>query len=229
MKNRYQFRDYCARLRLVAMSGIALLLAGCVQQAVRDYSAFRAADPRSILIVPVINNTVEVSAPDYFLSTISKPVAERGFYVFPVHLVKRVSEDEGMSDSNLVHAADPTLLAKYFGADAVLYVTIERWDARYAVFSTSVTVEFSYLMKDGKTGAELWSEKQTYVYTPQNSNSGNAMADLIASAINAAATKAAPSYVPLAQAANQTAVTAKHRGLPAGPFHKNYKQDTKDF
>ena len=72
---------------------------------------------------------VDVTAPDYFLSTVPIPLAERGYYVFPVNLVKRVLEDDGLSDAVLVHSADPKRLAALFGADAVLYVTIERWDA----------------------------------------------------------------------------------------------------
>ena len=128
---------------------IAILLStGCVTQEAYDYSAFRAADPKSILVVPVVNNTMNVDAPDYFLTTTSEPVAERGFYVYPVNLVKKLMELDGLSDANLVHNADPTRLASLFGADAVLYITIDRWDAQYLLVSTTVTVEFSYILKD---------------------------------------------------------------------------------
>ena len=129
-----------------------------------DYSAFRSANPRSILIVPVVNNSVDVTASDYFLSAISKPVAERGYYVFPVNMVKRVMEADGLADANMVHSADPTRLAALFGADSVLYVSIERWDAQYAVLSTSVTVEFTYTLKDGHTGDTIWQSDQKIVY-----------------------------------------------------------------
>ena len=75
-----------------------------------------------------------MDAPDYYLSTAAKPLAERGYYVFPFNLVKRVMEDDGLADADMVHAADPVRLASLFGADTVFYVSIERWDARYAVF-----------------------------------------------------------------------------------------------
>jgi hypothetical protein len=106
----------------------------------KDYSKFRDEDPESILIVPVVNRSADVDAPDYFLSTATLPIAERGYYVFPVNLVKRLLEDDGLSDANIVHSADPTRLRELFGADAILYISIERWDARYAVLSTTVTV-----------------------------------------------------------------------------------------
>jgi len=108
-----------------------------------DYAHFRAEAPRSILVVPVTNKSVDVNAPDYFLATIATPLAERGYYVFPVNMVKSVLSDDGLSDANLVHAGDPRRLGELFGADAVMYITIERWDARYAVLSTAVTVELS--------------------------------------------------------------------------------------
>lgn len=194
-----------------------------------NYAKLREADPRSILIVPVVNRTVDVTAADYFLSTISRPVAERGYYVYPVYLVNRLLQDDGLSDANLVHQANPKRLGALFGADAILYVTIDRWDAKYAVFTTSVEVEFRYVMKSGKTGEELWSSKEFLHYAPQSNSSGNPLFDLIADAVAAGITKAAPNYVPLAQQANGIAVTRPHRGLPAGPYRENYKQDLAEF
>jgi hypothetical protein len=216
-------------IRIVFLCMIASGLSACVAPMKNtDYSALRTAKPRSILVVPVINRSVEVDAPDYFLSTISRPVAERGYYVFPVHLVKRVMEDDGLSDANMVHAGDPKRLGQLFGADSIMYVTIERWDARYVILSTAVTVELSYRLKSAATGESLWENTQKLVYQPQNNSSGG-LAGLIASAIVAAMTKAAPNYVPLAQQANMQALTFKGRGLPAGPYDDLYQKDQADF
>ena len=192
-----------------------------------DYSAFRSADPRSILIVPVVNNSVDVNASDYFLSAISKPVAERGYYVFPVNMVKRVMEADGLADANMVHSADPTRLAALFGADSVLYVSIERWDAQYAVLSTSVTVEFTYVLKDGHTGETIWNSAQKIVYQPRAGGSGSGVADLVIAVVAAAVTKANPNYMPLARQANQATVIRQHLGLPAGPYRP--EEDQKDM
>lgn len=220
-----------SKAKVTIILGAYLVLGGCAGlEEKKDYTQFRQAAPRSILVVPVVNRSVDVDAPNYFLSTISKPVAERGYYVFPVNLTKRILEDDGLSDADMVHRADPTRLRELFGADAILYVSIERWDARYAVLSTTVTVEFSYVLKNGKTGEELWSSKETMVYQPQRSNSsGNPLADLIAQAVVAAATKAAPNYIPLAQQANAAAVSKPHRGIPAGPYREEYRKDLDNF
>ena len=180
------------------------------------------------MVVPAINKSVAVDAPDYFLSTISRPLAERGYYVFPVHLVKRLMEDDGLNDADMVHAGDPQRLGKMFGSDAIMYVSIERWDARYIVLSTTVTVELKYVLKSASTGKTLWDNSQKLVYQPQN-NSGGGLAGLIAQAVVAAMTKAAPNYVPLAQQANLQAIYIKGQGLPAGPYDQHYQKDQADF
>jgi len=212
---------------------LAIVCTGCMTPTPDvhyDYSAFRSADPRSILIVPVVNNSVDVDASDYFLSAISRPVAERGYYVFPVNMVKRVMEEDGLADADMVHSADPTRLAALFGADAVLYVSIERWDAKYAVLTTSVTVEFTYVLKDGHTAETIWQSDQKIVYAPRSGGSGSIIADLVVAAVQAAATKANPNYMPLARQANNHTVVESHHGLPAGPYRpEEYKKDMERY
>lgn len=215
-------------MRRLLLLGACIALGGSLGCATapssQDYAKLTAAQPRSILIVPVVNKSVDVDAPAYFLSTIPVPVAERGYYVFPVNMVKRVLEDDGLSDASLVHAADPVRLCSLFGADSVLYVTIERWDAQYLVLSTTVTVEFDYAWKDGKTGDTFWTAHRVITYTPQSSG-GSGLGGLIAAAVNAAIAKAAPSYMPLARQANQEVMEYPGPGFPAGPYRPEYRRD----
>jgi hypothetical protein len=214
------------RVLLLPLLAVLLLSLGCAAAPPKkDYTVFRSADPRSILILPVVNNTQNVEAPSLFLSTLPIPVAERGYYVFPVNMVKRVLEDEGLSDPNLVHGADPGRLCNLFGSDAVLYVTIEAWTAQYMVITTQVTVEFDYVMKDGKTGDTIWKEHRRVVYSPQQQSGGHPLAALVAAAVQAAVTKASPNYMPLARQANDQVFNAPGIGLPAGPHHAEYGKD----
>lgn len=212
----------------ILAASFLLNTAGCVTAPRKaDFTKFRTENPSSILVVPAINKSVDVNAPDYFLATISKPLAERGYYVFPVNMVRSVLADDGLSDANLVHSGDPHRLGELFGADSVMYVAIERWDARYVVLATTVTVELNYSLRSTKTGAEIWKNHQIMVYQPQNNSGG--LAGLIANAIAAAITKAAPNYVPLAQQANGLAIDTKGTGLPAGPHAVQYLKDANDF
>lgn len=195
------------------------LLAGCAHTLPpKDSSKFKAANLSSILVVPVVNQSVEVTAPDFFLSTVSVPLAERGYYVFPVNLVKRILEDEGLSDANLVHSASVEKVCNLFGSDSVLYVTIKEWNAQYMVLSTTVNVKLHYAIKDCKTGDTLWEHEQKMAYTPQSSSTGNPIGDLIVMAVSAAVTKAAPNYVPLARQANARTFYADGVGIPLGHY-----------
>lgn len=205
------------------------LAAGCsTTSPPKDYTKFRELDPKAILVVPVVNRSVDVNAPDYFLTTISRPVAERGYYVFPVNLVKQILEDDGLSDADMVHSSNPIRLAELFGADAILYISIERWDAQYLVLSTQITVKFKYILKCGKTGETIWESSETMIYSPQQSGGGG-LGGLVAMAITAAVAKAVPNYIPLSQQANKCGVTKPHSGLPAGPYLDTHGKDKDMF
>jgi hypothetical protein len=200
---------------------LVAVLTGCAGAPVKkDLSAFNTAAPRSILVVPAINKTLDVDAPNYLLSTLTVPLAEKGFYVFPVNTAKFVLEQEGYYEGEQVHRQPPEALAKLFGADAVLYVTIKRWDAQYAILAATVTVEFDYRMV-AKDGTEIWQANQKMQYSPQqNNSSGSPLAILITAAINAAVTRAAPNYLPLTQQANQMVFVLGPNAIPNGPYRK---------
>jgi hypothetical protein len=201
---------------------VAALLTGCATApAVKtDLSAFQAAAPRSILVVPAANKSVDVDAPNYLLTTLTVPLAEKGFYVFPVHTAKTVLEQEGLYEGEQIHQQPPAHLAQMFGADAVLYVTINQWDAKYVLLSTTVTVDFDYKLVY-KDGTELWRANKRMQYTPQqNQNSGSPLASLIAAAVTAAIERAAPNYMPLTQAANNDVFVMGPTAIPNGPYRK---------
>ena len=215
-------------LKTLLTAPLVLLLVvieqGCATVAPKDYTQYRQANTHSILVVPAINRSVNVDAPNCFLATISVPLAERGYYVFPVNMVKSVMENEGLADANLVHTADPVRLGELFGADAILYVTIESWEARYMLLTTEVIVELSYQLKSAISGQLLWQNSEKMTYSPDNSNGG-----IIGAIIGAAITKAAPEYRPLAKLTNALALNQPHKGIPAGPYHQAYQQDMPQF
>lgn len=205
----------------------AALLAGCVAQPVKkDMSAFQAAAPRSILVVPTVNKSLDVDAPNYVLTTLPVPLAEKGYYVFPVNTAKMVLEQEGFYEGERIHEQPPAALAKLFDADAVLYVTINRWDAQYALITTTVTVEFEYRMVS-RDGTEIWAEKKRMQWQPDSNSSGTPMAQLFAAVISAAIARAAPNFMPLAQQANNQVFILGPNPIPDGPYRTAVKQQTK--
>ena len=167
--------------------------------------------------MPAVNKSLEVDALNFLLATLSVPLAERGYYVFPVNTAKVVLEQEGFYEGEQIHRQPPEQLSKLFGADAVLYVTINRWDAQYALLTTTVTVELDYKMH-AKDGSQIWDAKQRMQYQPQTSNAGSPLATLIVAAINAAVTRAAPNYMPLARQASWQVFVLGSDAIPNGPY-----------
>lgn len=195
---------------------IVAALSGCATQPY-DLTEFNKAPPRSILIVPIVNRSLDVDASNYVLSTLTVPLAELGYYVFPVNTVKIVLEQEGLYEPELVRKMDTAQLASLFGADAVLYITINRWDARYVILSTTVTVEFDYQMSR-KDGTRIWHANKRMQYSPQQQQQGHPLAVLVGAMVSAAITRAAPNYLPLTQQANNQVFVLEHTRLPPGPY-----------
>lgn len=211
--------------RLTIASFAFVTLAACQTTPVGPDNEFLAAfhnnKPSSILVVPVNNESIDVMAPTSVLATLPIMLGELGYYVFPVNTVKTLLEAEGYYEPAEVHAAPTSSLANLFAADAVLYVTIHEWDAQYIVLSTTTVVDFEYTLKS-KSGETLWTARKKLAYQPQNNNSGNPLADLIAGALSAALERASPNYLPLTRQANGMVFFDTQRGLPPGPNSPNY-------
>lgn len=211
-------------MRLFAALSMILLLgamlSGCAAQR-HDLSVFYAHRPRSIVVAPVINESTEISAPTVFMSTITAPLAERGYYVFPVYLTSILLQDLGLSEAGHVHLLPPQRFLDLFGADVVLLITIRDWSTKYLVLQSSVVVDMDYLLKDTRTGLVLWESRQPVAYS-----SGGG--DLITMAVSAAVNALVTDYRPLAQQANRM-VFLPPNGIPAGPYHPEYQQDQVRF
>lgn len=219
-------------MRVVTLLSVLLpatILAACAAGPVpKDYSAFRAASPHSILIVPVINHSAETEAADLFLTTLAVPLAERGYYVFPTNMTKKLIQNDGLSDPQLVHQAPTQQVARLFNADSVLYVEILDWKSKFAITAANIEVKFLYTVKDGKTNTLLWQDGQSFVYS-QGGNSGNIFANIIAAAIISAVDNTRSDYTPVAMGANVAALLTPGQGLPYGPYSPLGEANRKAF
>lgn len=203
---------------LAALAAVGLLTGCATADRPRDYDTFFTRHPRSIVVVPPMNRTTAVDAPAVFSTTITRPLAERGYYVFPVALTTGVLRDLGITDEGLVRNTPPQRFKEVFGADAVLYVTINSWTTTYIVLSSQVTVNATYELVDTATGTTLWKRTQQVAQGSRGNN-------LIEMLVSAAITAATVDYRPLAQQANAVVVYKQAEGLPSGPYQSTFQQD----
>jgi hypothetical protein len=205
--------------------GLIILLAGLMQGCIAPQHAnlevFNAHQPRSIVVAPVVNESPEVTANSVFITSITQPLAERGYYVFPVYLTDMILRDLGLVEAGHIHQLPTERFYELFGADAVLLITIKDWSTKYLGLVSSVAVSMEYILKDTKTGEVLWKNNQGYVQSSGGS-------DLISMAVSAAINALITDYLPLARQANFLAFQPP-KGLPAGPYHPQYQQDKEQF
>ena len=173
-------------------------------------SMYTDRKPVSMLIVPAINESTAADAGDLLNVTVTQPFSNHGYYVMPMPIVADIFRREGILEGAQVKGLPTSIFKKNFGADSVLFMTIESWDKNYAVLAGNVTVSIEYVLLSTETNEVLWSYDSTVVVDTSGS-SGNIFADLIATAI---ATGIAD-YVPVAYQVHATASQA----LPFGKYH----------
>jgi hypothetical protein len=211
--------------RVRALYCLALLaVTGCVMK--KNYSAYFAHEPRSILVVPALNETTTVEAQPVYMTTVSRPLAERGFYVFPIYLTELLLRDLGLPEAGLVHQLPLDRFRDHFGADAVLFVTIKDWSTKYVVLQTSTVVTVHFVLKDTRTGTVLWETTQSAARNSGDGGGGGLVGMMIAAAVTYAINAMIDiDYRPLALQANTQAFVIPGTGLPAGPYHPDFGKD----
>ena len=180
---------------LIRIAGIlsVLLLVGCASEprAVYDYTKLKDENPLSILVLPPLNNSLAVDAGASFLSQVTYPLAESGYYVFPVAMVNDLFKHNGMTEAAEIHAVPAEKLREIFAADAVVYLKITEYGTSYKVLSSDTRVTAEARLVSLKTGEELWQgAASASTAEQQNYNQGllsmlvTAVIDQVANTLN---------------------------------------------
>lgn len=210
------------KLRIALFLGglVALLLSGCQTLPPKDYTALRQSRPKSILVLPPINATTEVSATYSLYTTMTHPIAELGYYVFPVVLVDQLMKENGLTMPTDMQQAPLAKLREVFGCDAVLYVTIDEFGSKYMVLSANTYVRAHAKLVDARTGTNLWEGS---VFAQSAGQSGLVEA-LVTQVLNKLTDQ---SHIVAAIASAQLVAPPgpAGQGLLKGPHHPEYGKD----
>ncbi len=178
--------------------------------------------PRSILILPPMNESPDAEAKDYYMTTIEMPIAQMGYYVFPIEMVGDIMKQEGVYDTELLYSLPLDKFYEYFGADAVMFTRIVYWDLTYLVLNSYLTVTIESEIKSAKTSQQLWKYRGSVKVDLSGSNGGDAsLGGLLVQALATAVNTAAADYVDYAHVANSRMLYT----LPFGPYHPLFLQD----
>lgn len=212
-----------AWIAVPVMTILAMTMMGCVTQRPFDYTNYREHPPRSILVLPPLNQSVAVEATYGYLSTVSQPLAEMGYYVFPVAVIDQFLKENGMPTAGEMHEISLPKVAEITGADAVLFVTLHQYGSSYYLVSTDVTVNVSAKLVDTRTGILLWEGEATA--ERESASSGNILADAIAAAVAQAVNSRSDPAHAVSRQANETLFHTPDHGLLYGPYSPRYRTE----
>ncbi len=204
----------------------AVLMVGCATKAPSyDYTAFKAAKPRSIVVLPPLNNSPEVNAGNSVYAQVSYPLAEAGYYVLPVAVVGETFKQNGLTSAADIHGVDVRKLNEIFGADAGLYITIDKYGSTYTVIDSVAVVAVTAKLVDLKTGTLLWEGKASASNNEGGNNGGGGLIGaLVAAAVKQILNSTTDAAHPVAGVANARLLSAgMTNGLLYGPRSVKYQ------
>ena len=202
--------------------------AGCLSDQPYDYGPYLEHMPRSIVVLPPVNDSVEPLAPYNYLSTVSAPLAERGYYVFPVAVVDELLKQNGLPTPAEMHTADLAKLHEVIGADAVLYLHVKDWGTSYQVIDSSTKVSVEGRLVDARTGITLWQGTHLAVQSSSQGQS-NAIAMLVTALVSQIVSTESDSAHSLAGPATVQWIGAKGHGLLLGPRHPDFDKQVDEM
>ena len=212
--------------KIVPLFVLVVLLSACGASADltrgKLYPGMYEEKPVTLLVMPPINNSANVEAKELLYTSISRPLAEAGYYVIPPSLAMAVLRQESGYDAELFLDKPLKQFHEFFGADAVVFSVIESW----AKQGLGINTEIRYIIKSALTDQVLF-DRTCNLFLDLSVNSGSSsdsgrsllsiLVDVAAGAINTALTD----HIEAARKANYYIF----RDLPVGKYDNLFLQD----
>lgn len=196
-----------------------LSLGGCSTPPPTDYTNFHQHQPRSILVLPPLNQSTDIRGTYGELSTVTMPLAEMGYYVFPVAVTDQMLKENGMPSAGEMHQISLAKAHEILGADAILYLTLEKYGTDYMLITSVTEVKLKGKLVDCQSGEVLW-EGHTDVAI--SSGGGNLLADAVIAIVEQIGNNASDSAHTVSRTANYNLLLVKNHGLLYGPYDAKF-------
>ncbi|HSI51991.1 MAG TPA: DUF799 domain-containing protein [Ideonella sp.] len=168
-----------------AVLAAAAALTGCAAPRIApyDYTAFNAAKPASLLVLPPINDAPDVKATPGVWAQATRPLAEAGYYVLPVTLVDETLKQNGVQTAVDAQAIPTAKLREVFGADAAVYLKVSRYGTSYKIVDSETRVEVEARIIDLRSGQLLWKGAAVASSAEQGQQQQGGIAGLLIAAV----------------------------------------------
>jgi len=214
------------RITLALSAVCLLLLSACSTPSAKpDQSAFRNSKLASILVLPPVNQSPDIRGSLTFYATVTRPLSEAGYYVFPVAMVDATFKENGLQMADDIHEAPLAKLQSIFGADAVLYITVEKYGSSYVVLDSQTVVSAKARLVDARTGTLLWQGQASASDAEGRDNNNGLAGVLINSVIHQLASNIGNPGHQVAKIASARLLSPHTGGILYGPRSPNHGKD----
>lgn len=212
---------------IVSAGLLALMLAGCTSSEFTKQDLapkMYPGQPRTIVVMPPVNRSAEPDAGVIFQSSVSVPLTNAGYYVYPVWVINDRLMIESIADSLALADSTLTRLKNMSGADAVLTTLIKDWEGEYLYQSGHVSASLTVLLRSTSKGDTLWRFEGSIGASESGSTLLGGLAGAIADAVVSVSGHASKAYRHLVDRAVDGLFK---KFMPFGKYHPQYNLDQK--
>ena len=118
---------------------------------------YKDRTPRSIAVLPVLNETVNLKAPEVFRPILLNKLSTKGYETPSLAFIDGRLRGKEIREAGQLNTLTPQELGKLLGVDALLYAYVTEFSTTYLLAYASITVGGRFEIKDSKTGESLWA------------------------------------------------------------------------
>ncbi len=150
------------RLFYIGSLGIAVaLMAGCAGTHAASAPHYSRPMPYSIAVMPVMNETVDMKAPDVVRPIVYQKVIDWGYDSPSLRTIDEILTQNHIHEAGEVNQFTAVQLGEMFSVDAILYTTITDWSTTWLAIYASQTVGLRFELRSTKDNQLLWEGHYT--------------------------------------------------------------------
>ena len=142
-----------SRWKFLFLSFFLLFPAACAAPLSDLASDYATAKPRSIAVLPVMNETSDLDAPLVFRILAQAELGDRGYTLINFDFIDEALRQKGIQEAGQIESLTPQEIGELLNADGLLYVKVMGYGRQVGVH---LRMDGSFTMVDSKTGRKLW-------------------------------------------------------------------------
>lgn len=149
-------------LRMTILSCLSLVLFACATpvKKVQVSNKFAANDRLPSLKVAILPLNGKQDGAEFFREALHAALTDTSLNISEKFVVDGIIKKNGWNTPEKLFAIPPQKLGEAFGADALLYGKVTRWNKYYAIIHSTLVVGLELKLVDARTGELLWRGEQ---------------------------------------------------------------------